>query len=141
MKKIINILSLFIFLVFASAGEISAQEFPQSGVLAANGNLPSGSLALPQLPMGLDGRTVPFVASLVRGQDSNWHYSVENKTEQTLKVEFEIAQYDIDLNKISSVNRSFKIKPDSVDRDKVQIHPKAQGAALLLRSWKATPQK
>ncbi len=118
-------------------------DFPQSGLLAANGTLPSGNLALPQLPMGLTGKPVPFVASLGRTADNKWEYSITNNTGKILKIDFEVAQYkqensiteDGELKKISSVSTRLKVKPGSSAGDKTSIASKADGAALILKSW------
>jgi hypothetical protein len=132
MKKILFFL-LILFPLFS--GKASALDFPQSGVLASQGNIAGMDLAIPQLPMGITGEPVPMLASL--SQDKGyWNFTIENTSEKPIQISVEIAQFDGLRKKLSGTNSTFKIKAGSKVSDKVLANNKSAACALILKSWK-----
>lgn len=125
---------VFLSLSLAAAEEDPYKNFPKSGVLAAQGNLPGADLALPQLPMGLTGEPVPLQGAISQAEQK-WLFSVSNTTRKPIKAELEVRQYDGFRNLISSSKQQFKIKPGTKVEGREPMGSKAAGAILFLKNW------
>lgn len=137
--KIIPAFIVFFILSFTAFAETAAvksyDDFPQTGVLAAYGNLPAESIALPQLPMGIFGQAVPVLASLSLSKTNQWFFSIKNNTDAILKIQIEVIQYDIDRNRLAGNAFQYKIRSGSNADGSIPAASKTIGSIIFLKSW------
>ena len=117
-----------------SKADSSYNDFPQSGVLAAMGTLQTSNLSIPQLPMGMLN-SVPLTGSLALDSKRVWQFTVENKTNRTIKVQYELMEFNADPVRVGSQWYQERLKPLSIDSESFPAKTNARGGALVLRSW------
>ncbi|RIL05186.1 MAG: hypothetical protein DCC75_11930 [Proteobacteria bacterium] len=138
-KASILTLALVIYGTLAHATD-EIEEFPQMGLLAASGSLPSNSVSLP-LPVGMKpGQTAPITGGLSRGEKGICSYSVTNNFDKPIRISLSVRQYTASLQKTTSSPASFRLKPSETQSGQVKEQANTAGCALIMESWKFQPQ-
>jgi hypothetical protein len=113
-------------------------DFPQSGLLAGAGNLPSGNLNLP-MPVGLaPGVEPPITGSISKGPNNKWQYAVTNNFDKPVRVSASLRQFTADLKRIGSSPVTVRLKPGETEKGELSANPKAAGGAIVMESWTFT---
>lgn len=114
----------------------SLKDFPQSGMLAAAGNVGNASLTLP-LPLGMGpGVQAPITGSVSGFPGGSWSCSVSNNSSETLHIRTEVVEYVKGPKRGGSRPLSFRLKPGQSANEALSAGPGTLGFVLNLQGWR-----